>query len=163
MTTIRSATEADMRTIWQIETAEMDETKTPHVMQPDEYAEFKTDLLHHAALTLVACNQHQHVCGYITCHTAGPYESMRHQWLAGLAVSKQAQGCGIGRALITKLKATAAQQAIGKISFRVLASNPAAIVFYEHLGLMLEAHHRREFWIADQWQDEYQYALYVGA
>ncbi|KRN18184.1 hypothetical protein FC75_GL000876 [Lacticaseibacillus camelliae DSM 22697 = JCM 13995] len=151
-----------MSTVWQIETGEMDETKTPHMMQPDEYDGFKTDLLHHAAVTLVACTDAGQVCGYITCHFAGPYASMRHQWVAGLAVSKMAQGEGIGRALIDAVKAEAAQQAVGKISFRVLASNTAAIGFYQHLGMTQEAHHRREFWLADQWQDEYQYALYVG-
>ena len=162
MITIRPATDGDMSTVWQIETGEMDETKTPHMMQPDEYDGFKTDLLHHAAVTLVACTDADQVCGYITCHFAGPYASMRHQWVAGLAVSKMAQGEGIGRALIDAVKAEAAQQAVGKISFRVLASNTAAIGFYQHLGMTQEAHHRREFWLADQWQDEYQYALYVG-
>ncbi|WP_054662726.1 GNAT family N-acetyltransferase [Lacticaseibacillus camelliae] len=162
MITIRPATDGDMSTVWQIETGEMDETKTPHMMQPDEYDGFKTDLLHHAAVTLVACTDAGQVCGYITCHFAGPYASMRHQWVAGLAVSKMAQGEGIGRALIDAVKAEAAQQAVGKISFRVLASNTAAIGFYQHLGMTQEAHHRREFWLADQWQDEYQYALYVG-
>lgn len=163
MINIRTATEADMATVWQIETGEMDETKTPHMMQADEYEGFKTDLLHHAALTLVACNEASQVCGYITCHVAGPYPSMRRQWVAGLAVSKQTQGQGVGRALIEAVKTAAATQAIGKISFRVLASNTAAIGFYEHLGMTQEAHHRREFWLAEQWQDEYQYALYVGA
>lgn len=162
MIKIRPATDADMPTVWQIETSEMDETKTPHMMQPDEYDGFKTDLLHHAAVTLVACTDAGQVCGYITCHFAGPYASMRRQWVAGLAVSKMAQGEGVGRALIDAVKAEAAQQAVGKISFRVLASNTAAIGFYQHLGMTQEAHHRREFWLADQWQDEYQYALYVG-
>lgn len=151
--------ESDIPELWEIEKSVMLKGTTPHVVQENEYEQFKkTTMTQHM---LVAKGEDGTVLGSLIYHYPGSAPSRQKQWLFGISVSQKAQGQGVGRELIESLFELGRQNNIGKIAMRVMGANTNAIQFYKHLGFEQEAHFKREFWIDGEWMDDYQFAYYL--
>ncbi|AQY52265.1 acetyltransferase (GNAT) family protein [Listeria weihenstephanensis FSL R9-0317] len=158
---ITTQTESDIPELWEIEKSVMLKGTTPHVVKENEYEQFKKDIM--TQNMLVAKNEDGTVLGSLIYHYPGSAPSRQRQWLFGISVAKQAQGQGIGKMLIHRLFELGEQNNIGKIAMRVMGANTNAIEFYKHLGFVQEAHFKREFWVDNEWMDDYQFAYYLDA
>lgn len=155
---ITSLNEADIPAIWKIENAVMTLKEAPFLVKDVGYEAFKEGLL--AKKVLVARNNKDEVLGSLVYSPAGRWSVQKHHWQFGMSVAAQAQGKGIGRMLIEALLQSGSSAGIKKISLRVMGTNPNAIAFYKHLGFTEEAHYQCEFWIDEEWVDDYRLAYY---
>lgn len=90
-----------------------------------------------------------------------PFPSGAQTLLFGLMVKKEERHKGIGQALIHFLIELAQKENYKKISMAALGSNPQALHFYEKLGFILEGKQSKEFFINEQWVDNYWYAYFL--
>ena len=149
---------ADLPILWEINQAVMTLNVDPNRIFPAKQDEFNSRLL--KSTTLVARTESGQVVGFLDYSPIWPEEMYGKQWSFEIAVSKDAQGSGIGKKLIGQMLTNAQQAEVAKISLRVLGSNPRAISFYEHLGFVREGHYRKEFHLNGKWVDDYQYARF---
>lgn len=79
------------------------------------------------------------VVGYVTLHQALPLPSHSHVLeVNGLAVDPQAQGRGVGRALVGAAQQEAVRRGASRLTLRVLAPNTGARRLYEACGFAVE-------------------------
>ncbi|MGH2162104.1 N-acetyltransferase family protein, partial [Enterococcus faecalis] len=82
-------------------------------------------------------------------------------WLLSIGVSPDFQRQGIGSSLLLYVKDMAQISGIHKLSLRVMATNQEAIRFYQKHGFVQEAHFKEEFYINENYCDDYQYAYLI--
>lgn len=156
--TIRAIKDSDIPILWKLEENMWTNDNTPNANQQlsfDAYEKSQKD-----REILVAVND-DNLLGFISYQNPTAMSSHSRQWELGIGVAKKAQGQGIGKKLIAAVIEKARQQNIGKLSLRVMDSNPRARKFYEALGFVREAHYKNEFWINNHWVDDYHYAYYL--
>lgn len=86
------------------------------------------------------------VVGYVRLQRATPLEASRYvQTVNGIAVDPEAQGRGVGRALMTAAIEEARRRGARKVSLRVLGHNERARALYERCGFVVEGVLRGEF------------------
>lgn len=93
---------------------------------------------------LVAVEGEQRL-GFVQMTPATPIPASAHTMELGLAVHPDAQGRGVGGALIDAALAEARRRGLAKVRVRVLATNPRAQALYERHGFAVEAVLRGEF------------------
>lgn len=86
------------------------------------------------------------VAGYLMLHQSIPLHSHRHVLeINGLAVQPEAQGRGVGRALVEEAQQQVRRRGARKLSLRVLAPNTTARRLYEACGFVIEGILAAEF------------------
>lgn len=150
---------SDIPELWTIEQDIWDDSNTPTADKEQTYETFRANLLEENCL--VARDDKGQVLGSITYTYHGSFPAIRRQWFLEIGVAKNTQGLGVGRKLIEAVLQKAEEENIGKVSLRVMGTNPNALAFYKHLGFIQEAHYLKEFWINDHWVDDYQFAWYI--
>lgn len=148
----------DIFGLWELEQEIWNKTNTPHVPENYSFEEFEQNIVKQRVLVAREADK---VVGSLTYHVPGTSEVRNKQWFLGIGVTAAARGKGVGRSLIEALFEKGRAAGIGKISLRVMGTNPEALAFYKHLGFIEEAHFQREFWIDEHWVDDYQLAYYL--
>lgn len=102
----------------------------------DSLAPGKQDLL------LVA-EEHGHVVGTCGMHPAGASPRRRHAMMVGISVAREAQGRGVGSALMAAMCDYADRWAgVLRLELSVYVDNAAAIALYRKFGFEVEGTHR---------------------
>ncbi|GGH32542.1 GNAT family N-acetyltransferase [Paenibacillus segetis] len=94
------------------------------------------------------------ICGYLGFDPPTPLPSNSHVYDLNIAIHPSYQRQGIGRKLMEAVKIMAAEQGICKLSLRVLATNPGAVVFYKSCGFQEQGRLVREFYLDGQYIDD---------
>jgi ribosomal protein S18 acetylase RimI-like enzyme len=77
--------------------------------------------------------------GYVAVHPAGTLPSHRHvRIIDGLAVDPSVQGRGVGETLVRAAVERARGEGAGKVTLRVLGTNPTARRLYARCGFAVE-------------------------
>lgn len=147
--------------LWAIDRAIWNPSNTPALAQYENYEHYAKSLRHQKLLIAID-EENDQVLGAVSYHHPSPLPAHQRQWVLGIGIAPSAQGQGVGRALMKHLIDLAPADNIGKISLRVFATNPGARRFYQQLGFQDEGFLQKEYWINDQWVDEYAMAYYVN-
>lgn len=101
--------------------------------------------------------------GYLMLHQSIPLPSHSHVLeINGLAVHPEAQGTGVGRALVEEAQEQVRRRGARKLSLRVLAPNTGARRLYEACGFVVEGVLTTEFVIDDGDVDDVLMAWHPG-
>ena len=104
------------------------------------------------------------VLGWAKIEHPTPFPSTDHVWtITGLAVDPQAQGAGVGRALIEALAEEARSRGARRLTLRVFAPNEVARRLYERCGFEVEGVLRGEFRAGDEYVDDILMAMRLDA
>lgn len=102
------------------------------------------------------------VSGYVSTYQNIPLPSHAHVLAVnGLAVAPEAQGRGVGRALVEAVLAAAKQRGLVKVTLRVLGHNTGARRLYERCGFVTEGVLKGEFVLDGQPIDDVLMAYYL--
>lgn len=151
----------DIPQLWAIDKVVWTPTNTPALEQYQDYDAYAASLWHQTLLIAKEKTTGK-VLGYVSYHHPSPLPAHQRHWLLGIAIAPEAQGQQIGTKLMAELIRRATLAGIGKLSLEVFATNPEARRFYQKLGFVDEGVAKREFWIDDNWVDEYRMAYYIG-
>jgi ribosomal protein S18 acetylase RimI-like enzyme len=100
------------------------------------------------------------VVGWAKVEHPTPFPSSAHVWhVTGLAVDPDAQGTGVGRALVEALIDEARKRGGRRLTLRVFAPNEPARRLYERMGFEVEGVLRGEFRAGDDYVDDILMAL----
>ncbi|EDP68723.1 acetyltransferase, GNAT family protein [Carnobacterium sp. AT7] len=102
------------------------------------------------------------IAGFLGFHNPTGLTTHQKTWIVDVGVHPDAQGKGVGTALLTAIKLLAAEQGIHKLSLRVLSTNPAAIQLYQKNGFEIEGRLKDEFWMDAQFVDDLLMAYFVS-
>ena len=104
------------------------------------------------------------IVGWAKIEHPTPFPSSEHVWtITGLAVDPDAQGGGIGRALVEGLAGEARSRGARRLTLRVFAPNERARRLYERCGFKVEGVLRGEFRAGDEYLDDILMALDLSA
>lgn len=104
----------------------------------------------------------EEIAGFLGFHNPTGLTTHQKTWIVDVGVHPDAQGKGVGTALLTAIKLLAAEQGIHKLSLRVLSTNPAAIQLYQKNGFEIEGRLKDEFWMDAQFVDDLLMAYFVS-
>ena len=100
------------------------------------------------------------VVGWAKIEHPTPFPSTDHVWtITGLAVDPEAQGGGVGKALVEALAEEARARGAKRLTLRVFAPNEQARRLYERCGFEVEGVLRGEFRAGDEFIDDVLMAL----
>ena len=153
---IRYSTEADLPGLFAIDQQIWNPTNSPGPILARTLAEYTSN--YPAGSQLVAVDGDR-VLGMISWNPLPPFTSARFTWDIGIGVSPLAQHQGVGRQLMTKLKAEARARGIHRIELRVLSTNLVARQFYAQQGFQVEGVGRDAFYLEGQFVDDYSLAV----
>lgn len=94
------------------------------------------------------------VCGYLGFAAPTSMACHRHVYEIHLAIHPSYRRLGIGSKLMAAVKKLAAEEGIGKLSLRVLSTNPCAVAFYESCGFMVQGRLIAEYCIEGEFVDD---------
>lgn len=95
------------------------------------------------------------VVGYVAVHQAMAIPAHEHVLtIDGLGVRSQAQGRGVGRALVEAAAGVARERGARRLTLRVLGSNTAARRVYERCGFEVEGVQVEEFYLDGRFVDD---------
>lgn len=114
--------------------------------------------LQSADLQLLAIEDDQ-LLGSAGLHPTGPHPRRRHAMSLGMAVRPEAQGRGVGRALMDALLRQADDWlGVLRVELTVFCDNPRAIRLYQHCGFEIEGRLRAYALRAGRYEDCYTMA-----
>lgn len=134
---------------------------TPHVTSYKTVEDYQKQYTDGSQLVAVA-KESQKIVGFLGFHTPSGLAPHQKTWSIDVGVHPDAEGKGVGTALLTAIKLLAAEQGVHKLSLRVLSTNPAAIHLYQKNGFEVEGRLRDEFWIEDQFIDDLLMAYFIN-
>ncbi len=93
---------------------------------------------------LVAVDAGEQVLGFVTVIPVTDVSGHRHAPVSSIAVAPEAEGRGIGTALLTTAEAWCREQGFSDVTLHVYPGNPRARQVYERAGFEIEWHRLRK-------------------
>ena len=104
---------------------------------------------------VLVAEREEHVVGWAKIEHPTPHPASEHVWtITGLAVDPDAQGSGVGRALVEALAEEARARGGRRLTLRVFAPNEPARRLYERCGFEVEGVLRGEFRVGGDYVDD---------
>lgn len=157
---IRSSKRSDYLQLMAIENQIWHLGNTPHVTTYETVEDYEKQYTEGSQLVAVA-EENQQIAGFLGFHTPSSLAPHQKTWSIDVGVHPHAEGKGVGSALLTAIKALAAEQGIHKLSLRVLSTNPAAIHLYQKNGFEVEGRLKDEFLIEGKFIDDLFMAYFL--
>ena len=134
---------------------------TPHVTTYETVEDYQKHFAVGSQLVAEA-KETKEIVGLLGFRTPTRLPAHQKTWEVDVGVHPNAQGKGVGTALLAAIKPLAAQRGIHKLTLRVLSTNPAAIQLYQKSGFEVEGRLREEFWIEGQLIDDLLMAYFIS-
>ncbi|MGX1474050.1 UNVERIFIED_CONTAM: ribosomal protein S18 acetylase RimI-like enzyme [Streptomyces canus] len=110
---------------------------------------------HHLPDDCLVAEADRRILGYVLLGFPTPIEANAHvRQIQGLAVSEEARGRGVGRALIRAVTDEARRRGARRLTLRVLGHNTPARGLYESEGFAVEGVLPEEFLLAGEYVDD---------
>ncbi|AVK64162.1 hypothetical protein C5Z26_08565 [Lactobacillus sp. CBA3606] len=158
MITYRYSVAADLPALFAIDQTIWNSQNSPGPILAKDLAAYTQNYPSGSQLVAV---QDEQILGMISWNPMPPFMSMRFTWDIGIGILPQAQHQGVGRGLMTKLKAEARRLGIHRLELRVLATNLVARQFYAQLGFQVESVAREAFYLDGHFVDDYGLAYLI--
>ena len=155
---IRPIEDADYEALLDIDQLIWTAKNTPAIPEKVTVAAFKERM---STRTIFVAELAGKVVGFVDVHHPTQLEAHKKQWMIGIGVDPTIQSKGIGGKLLNYLKEVAPTYGIHKISLRVMGTNTEAIRFYKKHGFIQEACFKDEFYLNNQFLDDYQFAYFI--
>jgi len=109
--------------------------RTLHALMTEEFKNLPSKL--ETALELIAEDQNGVSVGFIQCEREhDPFSGVARSYVQMLAVAEDAEGQGVGRALLERATLWARETGLEGLSLHVFATNARARAFYAKMGFI---------------------------